>query len=130
MAPGRAGCLARFRWLILLHSSIMPYPTDSIAGTAGGADQPCSSLGRSLVAGPSRSLPSGLKREPWSGQSQVSSLSFQWTIPPRWVQTAESLHVVPPTVETAAGRAPPAGRRRGKPSRRRLPVRDLRWVGP
>src|SRR5690349_8341739 len=62
--------------------------------------------GRFRVAGPSRSSPSLLKREPWSGQSHVRSLSFQCTMPPRWVQTADSLQVVPSTVETATGRVP------------------------
>lgn len=38
------------------------------------------------VAGPSMTLPSAAKREPWSGQSQVSSASLRWSTPPRWLQ--------------------------------------------
>ena len=43
---------------------------------------------RPQVAGPSSTSPSAPKREPWSGQSQLSSASFQRTTPPRWVHTA------------------------------------------
>jgi hypothetical protein len=35
------------------------------------------------VAGPSRTSPSGLNRDPWSGQSQDRSASFQVSVPPR-----------------------------------------------
>ena len=34
-------------------------------------------------------LPSSAKREPWHGQSQLRSVSFQPTMQPIWVQTAE-----------------------------------------
>ena len=39
------------------------------------------------MAGPSSTSPSASNREPWSGQSQLSSASFQRTTPPRWVHT-------------------------------------------
>jgi hypothetical protein len=49
---------------------------------------------RLLVAGPSNTVPSAAKREPCSGQSQDFSKSLKRTIPPRWVQTADSAHVL------------------------------------
>src|SRR5690606_19486697 len=44
---------------------------------------------RSLVAGPVITLPNGSKREPWQGQSQELSTSFQCTTHPKCVHTAE-----------------------------------------
>jgi len=42
-------------------------------------------------AGPAITLPSGLKREPWHGQSHVLSASFQSTMHAMCVQTADTL---------------------------------------
>src|SRR4051812_49247229 len=43
---------------------------------------------KSTFAGPFRTFPSGLNREPWQGQSQLFSLEFQRTTQPRCGQTA------------------------------------------
>ena len=47
------------------------------------------------TAGPWRTSPSGLKREPWHGQSQLRSAVFQLTWQPRWVQIGETATSVP-----------------------------------
>ena len=39
--------------------------------------------GNGSTAGPSMTAPSGAKREPWQGQSQVDSAVFQLTMQPR-----------------------------------------------
>src|SRR5687767_3302648 len=72
-----------------------------------GSFCPGSPAGERLrVAGPSSKVPSLLNREPCRGQSQDFSLSFQCTIPPRWVQTADKEQVFPFTVDVATGLRP------------------------
>ena len=60
-----------------------------------------------LVAGPSSTSPSGLNREPWSGQSHDFSASFHLSVPPRWVQSATTPHRRPSTFETPPGSSYP-----------------------
>jgi len=48
------------------------------------------SLGNGSSAGPEKTSPVGLKRDPWHGQSQVWSALFQVTVHPKCVQDAES----------------------------------------
>src|SRR5690606_23861469 len=69
------------------------------------AHPPSSPTGRRGVgAGPLITSPSGAKREPWQGQSQLRSTSFQCTMHPRWVQTAESSCATPSSSrKTATG---------------------------
>src|SRR4029453_16589573 len=50
---------------------------------------------KGVSAGPEMTLPSGLKREPWHGQSQVRSVSFHATRQPICVQVAEHTVSVP-----------------------------------
>lgn len=45
---------------------------------------------RGLVAGPFRTAPSGLNRDPWQGQSQLVSAAFQATWQPRCVHRVET----------------------------------------
>src|SRR5699024_8066499 len=61
---------------------------------------------RGVVAGPSRTAPSGANREPCSGQSQLCSASFQATTPPRCVHTPETWQALPPEVDDATSLAP------------------------
>ena len=42
------------------------------------------------TAGPCSTLPSGAKREPWHGQSQLRSARFQLTWQPRWGHVGET----------------------------------------
>ena len=42
-------------------------------------------------AGPWRTVPSGAKRDPWQGQSQEDSASFQATVQPMCVHVAETV---------------------------------------
>src|SRR5205823_519578 len=44
---------------------------------------------RGASAGPEKTSPVGLKREPWQGQSQVLSAAFQWTMHFKCVQIGE-----------------------------------------
>ena len=57
-------------------------------------------------AGPEMTAPVGLNREPWHGQSQVRSASFQATTHPMWVQIADRRTVAPLSSRYAATLAP------------------------
>src|SRR5688500_13447976 len=62
---------------------------------------------RGALAGPCNTSPVGPKREPWHGQSQLFSESFQRTMQPRWVHTAERSWSFPCSSRyTATGRPP------------------------
>src|SRR5688572_10551402 len=70
-------------------------PSQSLAGFSGA------------LAGPCSTSPLGPKREPWHGQSQLFSESFQRTMQPRWVHTAERSWSLPCSSRyTATGRPP------------------------
>ena len=47
------------------------------------------------IAGPSITVPSGLNRLPWQGQSQLVSTLFQCTLQPRCVQTGDTANSSP-----------------------------------
>ena len=64
--------------------------------------------GRGFSAGPEITSPSGVKREPWHGQSHVRSASFQPTTQPMCVQMAER------------NVSDPSGRDTRRPSHRRV----------
>ena len=61
---------------------------------------------RGLTAGPCRISPSGEKREPWHGQSQLRSPEFQFSWQPRCVQTGETAWSVPSSSRKAATFSP------------------------
>ena len=67
------------------------------AGGARVVAAPYSSGLRSsrCTAGPWSTSPSGAKREPWHGQSQLRSARFQLTWQPRWLQLVETATSVP-----------------------------------
>ena len=86
------------------HSRVMSQGWASVRAILEVGHNPQAGRGlRLVVAGPSNNVPSAAKREPCSGQSQDFSRSLKRTIPPRWVQTADSAHVLPSTVEIATG---------------------------
>src|SRR5829696_5307152 len=79
------------------------------AAVAVGAHQSSSGLRSSrCTAGPCSTSPSGAKRDPWHGQSQLRSARFQLTWQPRCVQVAETATSVPSSRRWPATFSPPS----------------------
>src|SRR5262249_60349593 len=90
VAPARAEVYQTFR---VSHGFAPTAPFSAPAGAAGA---------RSRLAGPLTTRPRRSKREPWQGQSQVCSASFQATTHPRCGQLAENSWAAPRSARETA----------------------------
>src|SRR3954468_8789398 len=93
---------------------------------------PAFSIASGDSAGPERTFPCGVKREPWHGQSHVCSTPFHATTQPRCVQTGESRVTLPCSLRYAASRLPsistilPSPRRTARSDRASGPTKRSR----
>ena len=86
--------------------------------SAGEADRGASRRSSGLTAGPASTVPSTSKREPWQGQSQVRSASFQRVRQPRCVQRSETACSAPAVVAVDADLPEPGAHDAGLARRR------------